>query len=147
MANKTDEQVQMLFNVVQQKKAEIAKIEKPNWLTNSSFRWDENNASTSINIQTVSDPKVLVAALAKLLSISDAAEKAAAELGVENYKFEYLGFSLNDWKTDFKTRVDKIQITKKKNELAKLEERLNSLISPELKAQMELEAIQKELGL
>lgn len=147
MANKTDEQVQMLFNVVQQKKAEIAKIEKPNWLTNSSFRWDENNASTSINIQTVSDPKVLVAALAKLLSISDASEKAAAELGIENYKFEYLGFSLNDWKTDFKTRVDKIQITKKKNELAKLEERLNSLISPELKAQMELEAIQKELGL
>lgn len=147
MATKQDEQVQMLFNVVQQKKSEIAKLEKPNWLTNCSFRWDENNASTSINIQVISDPKVLVSALAKLNNLSETSNKAALELGLENFKFDYLGFSLEDWKSDFKTRLDKIQITKKKNELVKLEERLNSLISPELKAQMELEAIQKELGI
>jgi hypothetical protein len=147
MATKTDEQVQLLFNVVQQKKAEIAKIEKPNWKTNSSFRWDENNPSTSFNIQVVAEAKILVNALAKLNSMCVESEKAALELGVENYKFEYLGFSLGEWKSDFKTRVDKINITKKKNELNALEARLNSLISPELRNQMELEAIQKELGL
>lgn len=40
----------------------------------------------------------------------------------------------------------KITIKNKRDQLAKLEERLNSVMSPELRAKIELEAIQKELG-
>ena len=147
MANLTDKKVQQLFEVVQKKKEEIKKIEKPNWFTNCSFRPDADNSSQSLNIQTISDPNVLVLALARLETLKNGAEIAAVDLGVEGYKFLHLGFSFNDWKSDFQTRVAKIQISKKKNELSALETRLNSLISPELRAELELSAIEKELGL
>ena len=58
-----------------------------------------------------------------------------------NVKFDWLGFSLEAWISDIKTRVNKIDISKKRDELEKLETRLNSLISPELRNQMELEEI------
>jgi hypothetical protein len=61
-------------------------------------------------------------------------------LGVE-YNFTWLGFSVDEWKEDFQTRVNQISVQEKRKELAELESRLNAIISPELKAQMELEAI------
>lgn len=142
MAN-TDEKVLELFAVVQKKKEEIAKAEKPNWLTNCSFRFDKESNST-INIQTVSDVNRIVELLAFLYDKRKSFDDAAKDLGVES-KFNWFGFSVEDWKTDFQTRINKIQITKKKQELETMETRLNSLISPELKRQMELELISKQL--
>lgn len=49
-------------------------------------------------------------------------------------------------KVGFNPRIDKIEITMKKKELELLEDRINKLISPELRAQMELEEIKKSLG-
>jgi hypothetical protein len=147
MATLTDKKVQQLFEVVQKKKEEIKKIEKPNWFTNCAFRPDTDSTVGSFNLQTVSDPNVLVLALSKLQVLKETAERVSVDLGVEGYKFSHLGFSFDDWKSDFQTRVAKIQISKKKSELASLETRLNSLISPELKAELELEAISKELGI
>ena len=65
-------------------------------------------------------------------------------MGVD-YKFTWLGFSVDEWKNDFQTRVNQISIQEKRKELAEIESRLNAIISPELKAQMELEAISKLL--
>jgi molybdenum-dependent DNA-binding transcriptional regulator ModE len=70
----------------------------------------------------------------------DKSESAAKDLGVE-YKFTWLGFSIDEWKEDFQTRVNQISVQEKRKELAELESRLNAIISPELKAQMELESI------
>jgi molybdenum-dependent DNA-binding transcriptional regulator ModE len=70
----------------------------------------------------------------------DKSESAAKDLGVE-YNFTWLGFSVDEWKEDFQTRVNQISVQEKRKELAELESRLNAIISPELKAQMELEAI------
>lgn len=142
-----DKQVEKLFEIVQAKKAEIKKADKPNWLTNCSFRWDLDSTAGSFNIQTVSDPTVLVLAHARLSMLEEAAEKSAQELGVEDYEFKHLGFPAADWKTDFRTRVAKINITKEKTKLAALEARLDKLVSPEQREALELEAIQKELGL
>ncbi len=60
MANKQDEQVQALFKIVQEKKAEIAKTEKPSWETNCSFRYNPNSASEDHQIQTVKKVSDLV---------------------------------------------------------------------------------------
>ena len=46
---------------------------------------------------------------------------------------------------NIKTRLSKLNIDKEKKNLAKLEQRLDKIISPELRAEMELAAIQKEL--
>jgi hypothetical protein len=71
-------------------------------------------------------------------------ESSAKELGVE-YKFSWLGFTADEWKNDFVTRVNQISIQEKRKELAEIESRLNAIISPDLRAQMELEAISKLL--
>lgn len=148
MATKTDEKVQKMFDVVQKKKLELEKIiktERRNFITNLSFGFDENNLSTRVNINVVSDPTVLVKALARLTEAADYESKAAVKLGVDGYEFKWLGFSLEEWTADFQTKLAKIQSTKKKKELAELETRLNALISPELKAEMELQLIEKLL--
>jgi hypothetical protein len=79
-----------------------------------------------------------------LIDRKEKSENAAKELGVD-YKFTWLGFSVDEWKNDFQTRVNQISIQEKRKELAEIESRLNAIISPELKAQMELEAISKLL--
>jgi hypothetical protein len=40
-----DKLVQELFNVVQAKKAEIAKAEKPSWETNCAFRYNKDSSA------------------------------------------------------------------------------------------------------
>ena len=149
MASKTDEKVQKLFEVVQKKKVELellTKTEKRSWLTNCSFPWDENNTTSRINIQVISDPKILVKALAKLELQAKAEKEAAEKLGLDSYNFEWSNYSLDDWTADFQTRLAKIESSKKKAEFNDLEKRLNSLISPELKAELELLEIEKALN-
>jgi len=140
MANKQDEQVQALFKIVQEKKAEIAKTEKPSWETNCSFRYNPNSASEDHQIQTVKKVSDLVRIAAFIIEKKQSHDKAN-EMLETNVKFDWLGFSLEAWISDIKTRVNKIDISKKRDELEKLETRLNSLISPELRNQMELEEI------
>ncbi len=114
MSNEKDKLVQELFNIVKIKKAEIAKTEKPNWITNCSYTYDQDSNSR-INIQTVSKTDELVKILANLISKSDAYKKASEELEVKS-EFSWMGFSYEDWKTDLKTRIDKIEISTKKKE-------------------------------
>lgn len=143
MATNRDKQVQELFKIVQEKKSAIVKAEKPNWQTNCSFGYDKSSSSR-LNIQVLSDIDELVEILSFLMRRKDYHEKSSIVLGVTS-EFKYLGFTLEQWKSDIQTRIDKIQISKKKQELEQLESRLNSLISPELKAEMELAEIEKML--
>lgn len=140
---KRDAQIQKLIDIVQVKRDEIKKAERPNWKTNCSFGFDENK-SNRINLQVVSDTKVLSKILGFLYSISSSHDKANKALGLED-PFIWLGYPLIDWEEDLKTRVNKIQITKKKKDLDVWEGKLDKLISPERRAQMELDAIEKEL--
>ena len=146
MATKTDKQVQDLFKIVQIKKSEIAKAEKPNWQTNCSFGYSKDSGART-NIQTVSNVDELIDILAFIIDRSKAHTYACDALSVKEseHPFKWMGFSLDDWKTDILTRLNKIQISKKKQELEALESRLDKLVSPELKAEMELEEITKLL--
>lgn len=69
----------------------------------------------------------------------------AKELGVDKHECEHDGYAIDDWIADIKTRLNKIQIKSKKDALAALEARLDKIISPELRAEMELAAIEAEL--
>jgi hypothetical protein len=143
MEKEMDKAVQQLFEVVQKKKAEIAKAEKPNWLTNCSFRYNKES-SNSTNIQVCSDVNELITILGFLIGKQNEFNLAKEVLGVTN-TFNWVGFTLEEWTNDIRTRIDKIQITNKKKELEQLELRLDKLISPELKASMELDEIKKLL--
>lgn len=143
MANATDKKVQELFKIVQIKKAEITKAEKPNWVTNCSFSYNRDS-SYRMNLQTITDLDELASMLAFLIDWDDSQRKALEILGITG-SLKWHGYTLEEWKEDIQTRVNKIQISEKKIELEILEKRLNSLISPELKAEMELADITKQL--
>lgn len=140
----TDELVKELFDSVQAKKLVIEKAERPCWETSGNFGYSANSGHDRVNIQTVTDVRKLVEMYAFLIDREEKSESAAKDLGVE-YKFTWLGFSVDEWKNDFQTRVNQISIQEKRKELSEIESRLNAIISPELKAQMELEAISKLL--
>lgn len=144
MATNNDQLVQELTKIVNEKKLAIAKAEKPNWKTNCSFRYSKDT-SASINLQVCGQVEELVYILGFLIEKRNAFDSAQKIVGT-NLEFKWFGFTLDEWSEDIKTRIDKIEITMKKKELELLEERLSKLISPELRAKMELEEIQKMLS-
>lgn len=141
---KTDTKTLELIKLVNQQKAEISKALKPNWITNCNFSYNENSANI-INIHVESNIRNLVGIVAFLIEKERSYKEAAEKLGVEAPAFQWNGFSPADWSEDIKMRINKIQITSKQKKLEALEARLNSIISPELRAQMELDAIESEL--
>lgn len=144
MSTNNDKLVQELTKIVNEKKAAIAKAERPNWNTNCAFRYSKDSAA-SINLQVCGNVEDLVNILGFLCEKRNAFNEAQKIIGT-NLEFKWFGFTFDEWAEDIKTRIDKIEITMKKKELEMLEERLNKLISPELRAQMELEEIRKSLG-
>ena len=141
----TDEKVKELFLSVQAKKLAIEQAERPCWKTSGNFGYSANSAHDRINIQTLTDARKIVDMYSFLIDREEKSGKAAQELGVD-YKFSWLGFSTEEWKSDFLTRVNQLSIQEKRKELATIESRLNAIISPELRAQMELEAISELLS-
>jgi hypothetical protein len=147
---KSDKKVLDLIAEVNRQKEEIGKAERPVWATNCSFTFafagKTNDVFNSFNLHVVKDMQLLI----RMASFIVATEKSYSEtlqlLAIENIpEFKWDGFSKNDWLADIKLRINQIQIEEKKKKLAELEKRLNAIISPELKAQMEIEAISGEL--
>ncbi len=56
-AKTADEIVQDLVLIVKQKREEIKKAERPNWITNGSFKYAKGSAE-SFNLQTITDVNV-----------------------------------------------------------------------------------------
>jgi len=135
-----DELVKELFTKVQARKEAIGKAEKPNWETNCSFGYSPGNANDRINIATVTDTRKLVEIYSFLLGKQEHFDKANAALGL-NGKFTWQNFSIEEWKNDLQVRVDQLVLQTKKAELNELERKLDALISPELKREMELATI------
>lgn len=142
---KTDKKTLELIVEVNRQRAEISKIEKPNWKTSCSFSYVEGNNST-INLHVESNVRNLIKIVAFLQNREKSYNQASKDLGVENApEFTWNGFSVADWIEDVKMRINKIQIADKKKKFETLEARLNAIISPELRAEIELEKIANEL--
>ncbi len=139
-----DDIVEQLLEKVEAKKKEIKKIERPIWKTSCVFGKDPDSPQTT-NIQVVKNVDVLVDITAWVLSYELNWGRACVSLEVSR-ECKIKGYTCEDWLDDLKTRVNQIQINTKKEELKKLEDRLNTLVSPEKRREIELAAIAKELG-
>lgn len=138
-----DQRVQALFDALQAKKAEVANAERPQYITGGSFRYSESNGA-SIDIISERNEKKLVEILTFLLERSEKYAEAAEQLNV-TVDFTWLGFTVKEWFTDLKTRVSTLQIAKRRAELKELEEKINKVISPEMRREMELKALEASL--
>ena len=142
-----DAKVEQLLAIVAKQKADIAKAERPKWETNCSFGYNEDSNAGRINLQVVSDVDEITKALAFLISKAAAYATAAEILGQPDAKFKWMGYTLEQWKSDFQTRVSKIQITASRKKLEAAETALNGLISQEKREEMKLAELEKQLGL
>jgi len=144
--NDQNAQTLALIEEVKKQKVEIAKFERANWLTNCVFSYIENDTNKSISLHVASDLKELINIVAFLMAKSVDYNDAITMLNIEHApKFTWCGFTVDDWVTDVKTRINKIQLSTKRKKLESLESRLSAIITPELRAKMELDAITSEM--
>ena len=140
-----DSKIVELIKIVEHQKNDVLNSEKESkrgWKTNCSL--NIIGFPQPLNIQTASIDNV-VKAYGMLLTVFSNTGDAAKYLDVQ-VPSTYDGYSLEDWVDDFKKRVAVIQLKTKKEKLNSLEDRLNGIVSPETRRQMELEIIMKEMG-
>ncbi len=143
----TDEAVMKLLRTVQQKKDEIANAsKKPQWKTNCTIGFNPESATDRINIMTVTNQTKITNLYAFLLEQEEYMQRAAADLGVE-LNLTYMAYPIEEWKDDLKTRTAQLGLEQKKKDLAVLDKRVNSLVSPDQRREMELQSLQEVLGI
>ncbi len=143
----TDQVTLDLIKQVQAKKDQIAQIEKPQYKTNCSFSYTPGNRSGAIALHAETDIRKLISIAAYLLMMNDHYVAAAKHLDVQDFPvYLHDGFSAADWVHDIRNRIAKLQIAAERDKLQKLEDRLNKIVSPELRARLEIEAIAAELS-
>lgn len=141
--NKTDKIVLELLKKVEEKKQQIGSAERPSWVTNCSFGFDPNS-NARVNIQVLRTIEEIVEIHAFLTS-KFRAFQLSCDMLILDVQFKWLGFTYEQWIADIKTRLDGLRIKSKRDELAKLEERVNALVSPEQRRAIELEKLIKEI--
>jgi len=140
-----DEQIDKLINQIKVKKEAISKAEKSSWNTNCSFSYTEKPAD-AINLHVERDISQLIRMAGFLKYREQAYAEGAKELGIAKPPaFKWQGYSSSDWIDDIKVRITKIQISAEKKKLEELEARLDKIISPEKRRELELAAIASEL--
>ena len=142
MKENKDKVVKELLAVVEQKKKAIERGEKPEWFTNCVYQFE----SKPVNIKTITDRKRVIELMQDLVTKKESFNKVLEILNTSE-DFEYNNYTFEQWVNDFKNRLNQIDLSENKKSLDNLEKRLSGLISKELREEMELEAIKKELEL
>lgn len=143
MTEKTlDQKIAEVIAVVEKQKLVVAETEKKsqrNWITTGVV----STLNSKLHLQTAKE-QAIVATFAEMLMLESYYSKAAGELKSDS-KFQVEGFSLEEWKTDFESRLNKIKLKNEKDKLERLESRLKSIMSEDHKRTRELDEIMREL--
>lgn len=139
-----DEIVEMYNTIIAEKEKEISSLERPQFVTHCSFKYNES--STSLNLHTTKDVRRLNEILAWLIGQAKNFEEACSLTGTTGMEFKHQGFTLKQWAADITTEIGKILISEKRDKLKELKSKLESLESQESKEAKALAAIEKELS-
>ena len=141
---KNDQMIKALFNQVKALKAQVASLDRPTFITGGQFRYSES-VGASLDIPTIRDIRKLKEIYMFLLERSSHNEKANEFFGVTE-PFTWLTFTPEEWSADLKTRANILQSAKLKAKLIDYEARLDKILTPALRAQMEIDSISAELA-
>jgi len=128
--SKHDTKIKELLNKIEVDKKNLGKKPRVSLNTNGLFRYDKTN---HFNLNTVSDPRYLVRALGFLLEKETTQKEAAKRLGIDDYVFDWKGYTIKDWEGDFKLRVESIVWDTKQKKLQALQKKLKDLRSEDAK--------------
>ena len=137
-----DAKVQKLMATVKARRAKVGKLKKPQWITPCSLVLP---GCERLSIQVCSDLGLLAFACGTLLRMKVDIESASKELDVE-VKADWQSYPIDDWITDIKLRIQVTQVKAEQEKLTKLEAKLNTLLSPEQRREIELASIADELA-
>lgn len=139
MKNVMDKKVLDLIEIIKSKKKEIKKLE--------NYKWKTNCVVFNNNLKTIDSVKTLIGIYADILAKYNSYNEASALLNVSKApEFTFENFCISDWCDDISMRIQKIEIQTKFKKLEELEARLDKIISPELKAELELNKILEDLN-
>jgi len=145
MPKSIDDQVLELLELLKTKQEEIKKAEvKPQWKTSCTISLD-SSLQNRVNIMTVTDPAELINIYGFLLNRDSTWKSAAEALGFEEDS-SYQGYPIAEWKSDLRSRANQLALKGRKEALKKLDKKINSLVSADQRRELELKAIQEELG-
>ncbi len=142
-----DDTTLQLIQEVVKRKAAISNAERSNWQTNMSFSYLEGSSAT-VNLHVERDVGTLLKIISFIRARAYDYQDAVTAMEIDGAPpFKWQNFTVLEWTEDIKLRISKLQVDAQKKSLEAIEERLNKIISPELRQQMELEAIKKAMGL
>jgi len=140
-----DEVVMGMLVKVAKKKEEIEKLKvRPQWKTNCTLGRDPLTTQDRVNIQTITNPNVLISLYAFLTQQETLLSDAAKALDLE-FDSTWMNYPIEDWKHDLKARSKSIVVKQKLEELKELDKRVNKLVTTEQRRLMEVEALEKLL--
>jgi hypothetical protein len=136
MANNNDAKILLLKQQIEEKKIKLGKSQKFTPLTNCSIEFD----GVRTNIQTFNNKEQVINMLVKLNSLA----MSAKELELLN-EYKISGYSVIDWITDLKAKLDFMGRKEEEQKLKAMEATLDKLLSDEKKVELELDAIAASL--
>ena len=83
--------------------------------------------------------------IGEVILFQEMEERACEKIGIKPTGM-FMGYRASDWENDLVGRAKSLSISEKKRTLEKLESILENLLSPDAKAQRELENIAKMLS-
>lgn len=127
--NKNDDRVLQLKKIVDEKKQELKTVKRFTPLTNCVLSLDGQNYN--LNILQLDDLEFLLVKLNMYL-------RSANDLDID---LHISGYSITDWMTDIKSKMEIFEYKKKESELKVLEVKLDKMLSDEKKTELELDEI------
>jgi len=119
------------------KETELLNSENPEYKTSCMFRPSMYSQRGQINIKVASVGEILEAYKAIKLH-----KEAAKDLGLDT---KHLSYPVNDWVSDFKTRISVINREKTLAEVAKLKAELDPLMTTKEKRQVGIEDLTNKI--
>ena len=138
-----DQTINALLKKIEEQTAALGKPIKPAWNTNGVFKF---GAGEALNINVTNETEKLCYALAELFEHEASFVRASGILGLKKAVYKYNGYTVDEWKEDFMTRIRVIEYNAKKKTLDATKAKLQGMVSEEAKTEAELAAIADLLG-
>lgn len=141
MASQNDAKIQAMLKQIETKKKEVSKIER--FVPETSMTIDV--AGTRYNLNTVTDTAKFIEITAHLISQKTNWDAANKTLGT-TIEFSSGGFSLEQWVSDIQGRLKQVSLRQKKQAISEMEKKLESLMSNDLRTELELSKLEEILN-
>ena len=136
--SKNDKKILLLKKTIEERKAELGEKKSFSPLTSCSLEY----AGVRHNLHALNDFSTLAYLAASLRAV----EMAAEDLGVYSGAIIICGYSIKDWLTDLKAKMEVVNRADRERELKEYERKLDALLSADKKTELEIDSIAELLG-